>query len=885
MSTLVSRGSRTFVARTTGVLAVVGLFAFGFPRLAPASAAFPTAATLSNPLILKNTVTGAQVQIMPTTAWLAQHTPPYSSSGGGTGGSGTASTSSLALPAPTCTLATDDSLGDAHVLVNNAQTQYDSLDVGAFGLSSDTSNITGQLSVESLSDGTPVSGTPAPATPQVAGGGDIWYVVWNYGATPGVKGYFLEAEYPGDPTDTGYTDSAATSNLPVDLTWGTITTSPTGGAQFGPGGPATGTFDTTNNRITITAPESNLGSPPAGATLSTAYGAGDALVGTSASGGLLETADQLNSQSTDYHVGQAGTNCPTPAQTVNGGGSLPTAGSSNNLGYYGGPVVHSVVNHIIFWLPQAGTTTYSNGSACTIPATTTYSYEQPASGTLAVGALPGGPDGDTDYEGVLQQWFKDVGSTAYYNLLGQYADEEAGNTLNNASFGGAWVDNCGYTSTPSTTSGPVPGGTDTAPIYQTDIQNEVQQAIKVNKWPDGMGNEYYVYTGYGAADCFAPPNQSSLVPTCDVAGPDPAYCAYHGDFQDPSGNYVLYADMDDGAFAANPSTINLCYSNPIGVSDPTHTVNGKSITDPIADAEVSITSHEQSETVNDAQVGTAQQYAPPLAWYDQANGEIGDKCAYNYGNYASDGSNIVLHGDHYIVQQEYSNWNNGCGLTAYQGNAAYGGAPDTVPIQKGENIVGVPVSGIGDTKTLVANMERSGQLPAGAITKIQLFQGGRYLTYTPGKGAPLKLTRTSGVIVYSNVAGTWTPSGSLYTSAPTIQLAKGLNLVSATYPNPGLSTDTIYNQIAEEANACTAGVLTNQACNPTITDISTIGAGGSTIDWKPAAADASGQATWPQTYGNQIPFTSGMWIYASKALTWRVQGGECQTVDTSGVCH
>ena len=67
--------------------------------------------------------------------------------------------------------------------------------------------------------------------------------------------------------------------------------------------------------------------------------------------------------------------------------------------------------------------------------------------------------------------------------------------------------------------------------------------------------------------------------------------------------------------------------------------------------------------------------------------------------------------------------------------------------------------------------------------------------------------------------------------------------MAATYPNPGLSTDTIYNQIAEEAHACTAAILTNQACSPTITDINTLGAGDTTIEWKPAAADSSGQAT------------------------------------------
>lgn len=861
------------------VLALLTVFVLPFRSAAQADVLGGTSIT-TNPLILKNSVTGAQVQIMPTTQWVAIH----ASTAGVTNTGTTATTTPTgSLPAPTCTLATDASPGDATVLVNSADTQFDSLDLNAFGISSDATNITGQISTESLSDGTPVNGTPAPATPQVAGGADIWYVIWNYGNAPGVKGYFLEAQYPGVPGDAGYANNASTSNLPVDFEWGTIGTSATGGDQFLKGGAAAGSFDTTGNRISITAGLTNLGAPAAGAVLSSPKAEGDALVGTPATGGLLETADTLNSSSNDYQVGNSGSNCPGPSSATSGG-TLPKAGSTNNLAYFGGPIVHTIHNHIIWWLPQAGTTTYSDGTACTVPGTVSYSYEQPASGTITVGALPGGSQGDTGYKSIIAQYFSDVGGTSFYNLLGQYADLENGAPSNSADLAGQWTDKCGYTSTPSTTTGPVPGGTEAAPVYQTDIQAEVQRAMKVNNWPSGLNNQYYVYTGYGVADCFAPPGQASLTPTCSVAGPNPGYCAYHGDFMDGSGNYVLYADMADGAFAANPSSVNLCYSSPIGVNDPSHTVNGSAITDPIADAEVSITSHEQFETVNDAEVGTAQQYAPPLAWYDIVNGEIGDKCAYKYGNYASDGSNIVLHGNHYIVQTEYSNWDNGCALTAYQGNGGYGGAAPAVTIQKGWNLISVPVSGITSTAQLVSSMTSAG-LPTGSITEVQTYHNGKYQTYFPGKSKALPLARTDGVLVQSSAAGTWTPSGAVYTSAPTIQLSAGWNLVAATYPNPGLTTDVIFNQIAAESGACSASILTNQACSSTITEIKSIGAGGQTIDWKPAAPDASGNATWPQTIGNQIPFTSGMWVYASKALSWAVQGTQCQSVDSAGLCH
>ena len=855
------------------LIAIATILGLSFAGVARAQVAVSSGSLAGNPLVLHDPATGATAQMMPTTAFLAQHAPPYSSSGA----SSTTSTVAGALPAPTCTLGIDSSPGDAPAVLNGSSGQDDSLDISAFGLQSDTSNLTGQLSVQSLSDG-------AGGTPAVGGGGDVWYIVWNYGNTPGVKGYFVQAEYPGNPSDLGYTDNASTSNLPVDLTWGSIVTSPTGGDLFQAGGAASGSFDTTNSRITITAPLSDLGSPPSGAALTAPHALGDYLAGTSA-GALLETSDTLDSSYTDYHAGQSGTNCPTPRQVPSPAG-LPTAGSTSNLAYFGGPTVHTITNHIIWWLPKAGTTTYSDGSACTIPATTSYSYEQPTSGTKPVGALPGGPDGDADYQAIIRQYFNDLGGTSFYNLLSQYADEETGAGVNNLGLGGEWTDNCGYTSTAGTVAGPVPGGTDAAPIYEQDIENEVQKAIQVNHWPEGLGNEYFVYTGYGAADCFSPTAEVGGIGNCDVAGPNPGYCAYHTNYQAPDGNYVLFADMADGAFTANPSTVNLCYSDPIGDVDPTHSVNGNQVTDPIADAEVSITSHEEFETVNDAEITLTSQAGPPLAWYDLANGEIGDKCAYNYGNYSpTDGSNVNLHGDHYIVQQEYSNWNNGCALTSYQNNGGYGGDTTAVTIQKGTTLIGVPVSGITDTKALVTSMESAGNLPAGAITQVQVYQNGAYQTYKPFQGKAIPLTRTEGILVTSNVAGTWTPSGTPYTSGPTISLQPGWNLVAATYPNPGLMTDSIFNQIEEETGACTANVLTNGSCTPTITEIKSIGAGGQTIDWKPTPADSTGNATWPQTYGNQIPFTSGMWIYSTKAISWTVQGNACQTVDSSGVCH
>lgn len=120
------------------VLALLTIVVLPYRGVVQAQTVPGTGSLLSNPLILHNPQTGATVQIMPTTSWLAQNPPPYAPKGGGS-----TSTSSGALPSPSCTLGADSSPDDAHVLVNNSSSQYDSLDLSAFGLSSDASNLTG----------------------------------------------------------------------------------------------------------------------------------------------------------------------------------------------------------------------------------------------------------------------------------------------------------------------------------------------------------------------------------------------------------------------------------------------------------------------------------------------------------------------------------------------------------------------------------------------------------------------------------------------------------------------------------------------------------------------------------------------------------------------
>jgi hypothetical protein len=67
-----------------------------------------------------------------------------------------------------------------------------------------------------------------------------------------------------------------------------------------------------------------------------------------------------------------------------------------------------------------------------------------------------------------------------------------------------------------------------------------------------------------------------------------------------------------------------------------------------------VASHELVEVITDPEVGIAPGYAPPLAWYDSVNGEIGDLCN------AQQGAVTGTDGITYTVQQEFSNAKSAC---------------------------------------------------------------------------------------------------------------------------------------------------------------------------------------------------------------------------------
>jgi len=68
--------------------------------------------------------------------------------------------------------------------------------------------------------------------------------------------------------------------------------------------------------------------------------------------------------------------------------------------------------------------------------------------------------------------------------------------------------------------------------------------------------------------------------------------------------------------------------------------------DALGDIAVNVTSHELFESVTDPYFN---------GWAASDTTEIGDKCASYFGAIADDGGDVVLNGDSYILQSEWSN--------------------------------------------------------------------------------------------------------------------------------------------------------------------------------------------------------------------------------------
>jgi hypothetical protein len=161
----------------------------------------------------------------------------------------------------------------------------------------------------------------------------------------------------------------------------------------------------------------------------------------------------------------------------------------------------------------------------------------------------------------------------------------------------------------------------------------VLRATKANRWLPGQGNQYLVYYGAGVQSC------------ASFGCSHTDFCAYHGQFTGNNGSTSgqwIYSNMYDAG--ADPSACGLGQGSPNG--------------DQPADDEISVSSHEMSESITDldplGQTGQGQAWQNAAPGPSGFGGEIGDLCAYVWRGVTT------LNGHDYAIQSEWSNYDADC---------------------------------------------------------------------------------------------------------------------------------------------------------------------------------------------------------------------------------
>jgi PKD domain len=282
---------------------------------------------------------------------------------------------------------------------------------------------------------------------------------------------------------------------------------------------------------------------------------------------------------------------------------------ASDLPYGGGPVLHTNRTHIVFWQPS--------GARNLI--------------------YPAG------YRTRVERFLGDVAADSHrssnvYSLSGQYRDS-SGPAAYDSSYGGAVVatdplprNGCGE----PLLTGPAWG----VCLSDSQIDTELRRVIGAHGLPVTGRDVYFVVLpdGFGACEGSGPD-------ACALGGTAAgSFCGYHTTSSDGT---VLYAVIPFNAVSGH------CQSaNPRPNASP-------------ADPAISTISHEHNEIVTD-----------PFgdAWVDSAGNEEADLCISEYGpdlGGTSAAWNQVIHGDHYYLQSEWSDWDGACEARAQPDSASF----------------------------------------------------------------------------------------------------------------------------------------------------------------------------------------------------------------------
>jgi hypothetical protein len=293
--------------------------------------------------------------------------------------------------------------------------------------------------------------------------------------------------------------------------------------------------------------------------------------------------------------------------------------------FHGGPVMGAtgtspVVVTPIFWHPAGGPSMSS-------------AYQSLISRYLADVAHDSGSH--TNVFSTLDEYFGNNGSINYDVVRGTPINDTNplpanGCTLNHKDTSGIYADGSGYS----------------ACLDDAQVQAETASVIAAHHLPSNFGHIYVLYIPKHVETCFLPGSTSTIrkgFQACTINHEKTAaYCAYHFIFGNTIYANLSYPIYDSPVGFTCGSDARIAFGS---IQSPNGNVD--------ADVEISPTSHEIMEAITDPDTVTG--------WYDQIGYENGDECAYVYGSplggsaAAGTAYNQVIHGHHYLTQEEFSN--------------------------------------------------------------------------------------------------------------------------------------------------------------------------------------------------------------------------------------
>lgn len=387
----------------------------------------------------------------------------------------------------------------------------------------------------------------------------------------------------------------------------------------------------------------------------------------------------------------------------------------------------------------------------------------------------------------MGQFYSDITSSGLITLLQQYNTNISGGTnqvFGNGTFGGL------FQIVPSS-------GNNGSTISDTQIQSELLAQITAGHLPapvlDAAGNPNTLYM------IFFPPGKTITQggsSSCVAGG----FCAYHGTTSSLfNSKHVLYGVMPDMQAGSGCAT---------GCGSST-TFNNYT----------SVTSHELTEALTDADVGIATTFAAPLAWYDMTNGEIGDICNGQQGSYVANGTT-------YTIQLEFSNSANNCVLPpagTTSPNFTLSASPASLSVTQGTSgsstITITPSGGFSGSVTLSAS-----GLPAGVTAGFGTnpATSSSVLTLTASSTATtgtstVTITGTSGTLTHTTtisltVSAPASPNFSLSASPASLTVKQGTsgNSTITVTPSNGFT-----GSVSLSNSALPSGVTASFGVNPT----------------------------------------------------------------------